>query len=481
MLAKSLRLEIWDLVESDATNSIIENDEYEDDDSGPRIECKLEIPIRGRVVTMCSYTPPNRKGGLDYILYTTERKRYAIIAYNQATKKIETKASGSLRDAVGREKNGAPICIIDPESTIVVFQLYDGFLKIFPICQRTGLILERDEFRVRLPENSASSMCFLNTQKERQGGRKVEDYNPVIALLYQDMEHMFRATTYCVDLEGREIRDGPWSLRYENIDAFSCLLIPFRNSSNSVIIVGHKQLTYFNGNSSKSIPMEDKIILCYDQVDDNRFLLGDDRGTLWLLTVNQEKTGMQLVSGMSVEVMGSVHIPATITYISEGICFIGTQYGDSELLQLSEEIDIKKNSFIKSSTEYTALGPILDFDTVTTNHQQAIVTCNGMGKDGTLRIVRNGIGIHEQADVEISGITDLFSLHLPGQVYDKYLVQSFIHATRILAIADDEMAEDVIPGFLNEETTFWLKSTFLKRIGECRSDNPSMNWTNASN
>lgn len=39
-----------------------------------------------------------------------------------------------------------------------------------------------------------------------------------------------------------------------------------------------------------------------------------------------------------------------------------------------------------------------------------IVTCSGAGVDGSLRIVRNGIGVVEQALVELPGIKGMWSL-----------------------------------------------------------------------
>ena len=39
-----------------------------------------------------------------------------------------------------------------------------------------------------------------------------------------------------------------------------------------------------------------------------------------------------------------------------------------------------------------------------------VVTCSGVGVDGSLRIVRNGIGVIEQAAVELPGIKGVWSL-----------------------------------------------------------------------
>ena len=44
--------------------------------------------------------------------------------------------------------------------------------------------------------------------------------------------------------------------------------------------------------------------------------------------------------------------------------------------------------------------------------QGQVVTCSGAFKDGSLRIIRNGIGINEQAQIELAGIHDDFGVFL---------------------------------------------------------------------
>lgn len=55
---------------------------------------------------------------------------------------------------------------------------------------------------------------------------------------------------------------------------------------------------------------------------------------------------------------------------------------------------------------YTNLGPITDMCIVDLERQGQgqVVTCSGAFDNGTLRVIRNGIGIHEQASVELEGI-----------------------------------------------------------------------------
>ena len=109
-----------------------------------------------------------------------------------------------------------------------------------------------------------------------------------------------------------------------------------------------------------------------------------------------------------------------------------------------------------------------------------VITCSGVYADGSLRIVRNGIGMIEQATVELPGMqtadkhinTDKFSCivgcaltchTLPAaagikgawslkatsmDAYDTLLVLTFVGETRVLAInAEDELDEAEVEGF----------------------------------
>ena len=58
---------------------------------------------------------------------------------------------------------------------------------------------------------------------------------------------------------------------------------------------------------------------------------------------------------------------------------------------------------------FTGLGPICSMCVVDLDRQGQcqIVTCSGVMRDGSLRVVRNGVGINEQAAVELPGVSSL--------------------------------------------------------------------------
>ncbi|KAJ7959670.1 DNA damage-binding protein [Quillaja saponaria] len=108
---------------------------------------------------------------------------------------------------------------------------------------------------------------------------------------------------------------------------------------------------------------------------------------------------------------------------------------------------------------YVNLGPIVDFCVVDLERQGQgqVVTYSGAYKDGSLRIVRNGIGNNEQASVELQGIKGMWSLRSStDDPFDTFLVVSFISETRILAMnLEDELEEIEIEGFCSQVKTLF--------------------------
>lgn len=68
-----------------------------------------------------------------------------------------------------------------------------------------------------------------------------------------------------------------------------------------------------------------------------------------------------------------------------------------QLVKLNLQADAS-GSFVEILERYVNLGPIVDFCVVDLDRQGQgqVVTCSGAFKDGSLRVVRNGIGINEQ-------------------------------------------------------------------------------------
>jgi len=71
-----------------------------------------------------------------------------------------------------------------------------------------------------------------------------------------------------------------------------------------------------------------------------------------------------------------------------------------QLIRLNQQQDAK-GFYVDILESFVNLGPIVDLCVVDLERQGQgqVVTCSGAFKDGSLRIVRNGIGINEQVSL----------------------------------------------------------------------------------
>lgn len=108
---------------------------------------------------------------------------------------------------------------------------------------------------------------------------------------------------------------------------------------------------------------------------------------------------------------------------------------------------------------FTNLGPILDICVVDLERQGQgqMITCSGSFKEGSLRIIRNGIGIQEHACIDLPGIKGMWALKLgiEDTPFDNTLVLAFVGHTRILTLTNEEVEETEVSGFLSDRQTFF--------------------------
>uniref|UniRef100_A0A452DJ09 DNA damage-binding protein 1 n=1 Tax=Bos taurus TaxID=9913 RepID=A0A452DJ09_BOVIN len=202
-------------------------------------------------------------------------------------------------------------------------------------------------------------------------------------------------------------------------------------------------------------------IVCHNRVDPNgsRYLLGDMEGRLFMLLLEKEEQmdGTVTLKDLRVELLGETSIAECLTYLDNGVVFVGSRLGDSQLVKLNVDSN-EQGSYVVAMETFTNLGPIVDMCVVDLERQGQgqLVTCSGAFKEGSLRIIRNGIGIHEHASIDLPGIKGLWPLRSdPNRETDDTLVLSFVGQTRVLMLNGEEVEETELMGFVDDQQTFF--------------------------
>ncbi|KOM28694.1 hypothetical protein LR48_Vigan564s000400 [Vigna angularis] len=414
----------------------------------------LDVPIYGRIATLELFRPHGE--AQDYLFIATERYKFCVLQWDSETAELVTRAMGDVSDRIGRPTDNGQIGIIDPDCRLIGLHLYDGLFKVIPFDNKGQL---KEAFNIRLEELQVLDIKFL------YGCSK-----PTIVVLYQDNKDARHVKTYEVALKDKDFVEGPWS--QNNLDNGADLLIPVPPPLCGVLIIGEETIVYCSANAFKAIPIRPSITKAYGRVDPDgsRYLLGDHTGLLSLLVITHEK---EKVTGLKIEPLGETSIASTISYLDNAFVYIGSSYGDSQLIKLNLQPDAK-GSYVEVLERYVNLGPIVDFCVVDLERQGQgqVVTCSGAYKDGSLRVVRNGIGINEQASVELQGIKGMWSLRSStDDPFDTFLVVSFISETRILAMnLEDELEETEIEGFCSQVQTLFCHDAVHNQLVQVTSN-----------
>ncbi|KAF0042889.1 hypothetical protein F2P81_004226 [Scophthalmus maximus] len=406
-----------------------------------------EVGMYGKIAVMELFRPKGESKDLLFIL--TSKYNACILEYKQNGESIDiiTRAHGNVQDRIGRPSETGIIGIVDPECRMIGLRLYDGLFKVIPLDRDNR---ELKAFNIRLEELQVIDVHFLYGCQA-----------PTVCFIYQDPQGR-HVKTYEVSLREKEFNKGPW--KQENVEAEASMVIPVPEPFGGAIIIGQESITYHNGDKYLAIApptIKQSTIVCHNRVDPNgsRYLLGDMEGRLFMLLLEKEELmdGTVALKDLHVELLGETSIAECLTYLDNGVVFVGSRLGDSQLVKLNVDSN-DQGSFVAVMETFTNLGPIVDMCVVDLERQGQgqLVTCSGAFKEGSLRIIRNGIGIHEHASIDLPGIKGLWPLRSEaGKETDDMLVLSFVGQTRVLMLSGEEVEETELPGFVDNQQTFY--------------------------
>ncbi|KAJ1993878.1 DNA damage-binding protein 1a [Dimargaris cristalligena] len=344
----------------------------------------------------------------------------------------------------------------------------------------------REAILVRIEELHVLSMTFL-----------YQTSVPTLMVLYRDHTGVCHVKTYAVDLENAELAPGPWpTFRVEN---GANLLIPL--VSGAVVIVGELTITYYHGPERiKMISMKPTHIEVYGKVDadDSRIMLGDDEGNLYILlllpstssgpeamgaTITRTDGSSGDLPNLKLERLGNTAIASALVYLQDDFLFIGSHYGDSQLVDLAVQA-VTPGQYLQVVETFPNLAPITDFCVVDVDKQGQgqMVTCSGAYSTGSLRVIRNGIGIHPQLAMPIPGVKHVWSIRPRFDSSNEILlVLGFATETKLLTLVGREIKggepdqvaclREVhnLPGFARDEPTlgaYTIRGDLLIQVTE---------------
>ncbi|ORY81221.1 CPSF A subunit region-domain-containing protein [Leucosporidium creatinivorum] len=491
-------------------NKLTRLEVYQLDEEQQALSSALEIPVNS---TIAAATAVKLEGQAtsSIIVLTTSLQLFSL-SYSSTAPHILTTSTTSILEQFGRLSEYQTI-LVDPSQRCLLVHAYNGLVRIIPLTPpptkarkgsksssrgsatagggSTVIDLSRG-YNVRLPSLNVTSIAFLPPTLT---DNEAEDDDPVsfpsIALIYSNHSGRKMLETHVVDLDEKELGDGPVAgCALE--DPGSEMVIPVAGEDgeeDGVIVVGEESLSWVGLKKAESSKGKGKageagrikcrlpvgMIQAWTQVDGspNRFLIGDIYGKLLAIEVVRSSSGK--VAGLQTRDLGDTASPTSLVFLSDTLLYLSSRFGDSQLIRLPSstftasgskdvnamDVEGEEEEGIQLVASYASLAPILDCCVVEGEGggDSHVVTCSGAYKGGSLRVVRQGVGLSELANLEMEGIQRLWSLKRNSSA-DELLVLGFFNETRILSLssssdpdAEDEIEEVDLPFFAADQAT----------------------------
>lgn len=419
--------------------------------------CVVELPINGAISVMQLMTVPG--DSQDHLIILTEKFKLCVLRWSTDENRCHVVSSGDMQDHIASQNGSEKIVFVDPDARCIALHQYPRLLKVIP----TERDADKTAFNVRLLEDPVHDMVFLHGYPY-----------PTFAVLCTRGKDARQIRTYKISMHDQDIAPAAWNR--SDLDITTSKLVPVPKPWCGLLAFSDDSIVYLSPSGEYvSCAINTTLITAVGQVDNDgsRYLVGDHKGQLSMLMLVSEQGG-NTIKDLRLEHLGETSCASCISYLDNSYVYIGSDKGDSQLVKLSTVRNEMDRSFVEVVQTYPHLGPIIDFCIVKgmgclRQGQGLVVTCSGIGKDGSLRVIRNGIGITEHASEELPGIKKLVSLRKRfDDRYHSYLIQSFTSETRVQElIGDDEMRPYSIPGLDESSSTlaaFNMKGDVLVQV-----------------
>ena len=402
----------------------------------------------------------------EHLFIGTDRYQYFTVSWDPSRQEIRTEQSYlDQADKILRDSRKGDRCHIDPLRRYLTLEIYDGVITVIPLADATGRgpatkrkSTAKEEpagilgnpVQVRIEELSGRSSAFVDVDSSSK-------QKPRLAILWEDNadkpQLKIREMVYFPDGADQAYAEFSTVLEYRgDLSLGASHLIPVAAPCGGFLILDETHITYVDKELkypiTKELEDDSTVWATWEKVDDTRWLLADDYGRLFFLMITIDSGG---VVDWRLDLVGHTSKASTLVYLDNGLVYIGSHSGNSQVVKIEE-------SGLRVIQSFDNIAPIIDFaimdlgrgtDTNSMNEfssgQARLVTASGAWQDGSIRSVRSGVGLEQLGSLgEIHQIVDMWGLSSAGDqnLHDTLLV-TFVDESRVFRFDCEASVEEV--------------------------------------
>lgn len=427
----------------------------------------LEIPIYGRASVMQTFRPDGST--TDLLAVLTEKSDFFVLRYDFENKELVTLFSANVLSTDSVPTKTAQRLCINAKMNLIVIHVSIGLLELIAFEARgTDDIYFKKPSRVGILELEIYDISAIDSFAQPPV--------PTLAVLHKLPLKLPQIKTYRI-LEKKNVMVlEPEYYSMSEISDDANIIARVGAPRGGFLVVGSKKIVYTNplSNVHRQLVIIPSFFTCISpiDVDGYRFLMATSSGELHVLLLLPGGES-SFVEGLRLEKLGKLPtIASSITYIDDGIVYIGSQYGDSILIKLScESLSTLHEpngriiqQYFQVLETYPSLAPISDiciYNRSKFNSPDQYVVAAGAAHAGALKVVSSGIEALSllQADIDEKNVVNLFAFPESNDnstIQCIHLVTPFSTRCFSLNYSTSELEEKAY-GLSCNQTSLWIQ------------------------
>ncbi|KAI8328162.1 CPSF A subunit region-domain-containing protein [Choanephora cucurbitarum] len=388
------------------------------------IKLSTEFSVYGVIDKLEICQIPDRDTCSVFIL--TDQKYFTIISYSARTETMITEGHGLLDEPRAKISDQATAVVTETKNNTLLVSAYTSYLFSIPLNRPDASNPNSLKGKAKSSRFSASSIRTNEFDFLDMVALKGIQQSCIAALLGEINELKTIKIFRCDPQKSELVENEKLTVK---VEATTHMLIPVPNPIGGLLAVGEYILSYHdlstNSREPKELSIDPVTITSYVFLEGScdSCLLGDSEGYLYFLRL--ETINMK-VNNIHSTMIGQIPVATCLVDLGNQLFFAGSTKADSCVFRLNRAPNGR--STIEILNYFYNLAPIVDFCLFDYDQQgkQTMICCSGVDRDGSLRIVENGVGFTEQYNLDIPLIKDIWTLtSSEQQSQDALLISTF--------------------------------------------------------
>ena len=326
------------------------------------------------------------------MVFLTEKGDFFVLKHSGDKDELKTLVHANVNSADCQPNRTCQLISIDTSNQFIAIHVSIGVIQLISYEIIGTEINFKKSFPLKVIELEIVDISFIDQVRS-------DSTAATLAILHRLPMKLSRVKTYELVKSGNTFTLSNLNYSMSDLDPETNRIVRVPSPRGGFLVLSSERIIYSNPvtNIYRKLVFTPTYFTAVASVDSDgfRFILGSTSGDFFILLLLASAEG--IVSEIKFEKLGRTTIASCLTYIDDGYVYVGSQHGDSQLIQLSTErvvTDTKDVQFLRVVHTFPSLAPLNDFSLIRANgmsDQNILIGASGSSKDGAIKIVSSGI------------------------------------------------------------------------------------------